>query len=120
MLITVVASFLMVAVSAGVTQAAEVLDRAELYRSLDRLGMPEATMVAAQRRTIMTPLLAVTTISVLLSGTLALPLVGIAVVTAPLSVLLTAGAIVVGVLLVRLAVATSRTVLRGVLAEGRP
>ncbi|WP_324650341.1 FtsX-like permease family protein [Georgenia sp. H159] len=119
-LITVVASFLMVAASAGVTQAAEVMDRAELYRSLDRLGMPEATMVAAQRRTIMTPLVVITAISVTLSGTLVLPLVGVAVVTAPVSVLLTAGCIVAGVLLVRLGVATSRTVLRGVLAEGRP
>ncbi len=119
-LITVVASFLMVAASAGVTQAAEVLDRAELYRSLDKLGMPEATMVSAQRRTIMTPLLVITTISVLVSGTLVLPLVGIALVTAPVSVLVTAASVVVGVLLVRLGVTTSRTVLRGVLAEGRP
>ena len=118
-LITVVASFLMVAASAGVTQAAEVLDRGELYRSLDRLGVPEATMVAAQRRTIMTPLVVVTGISVALAGTLVLPLVGIAVVTAPVSVLVTAACIVAGVLLVRLGVTTSRTVLRGVLAEGR-
>lgn len=117
--ITLVATFLMVAVSAGVTQAAEVLDRAELYRSLDRLGMPEATMVAAQRRTVMKPLVVVTVISVAASATLVLPLVGIAVVTAPVSVLVTAASIVGGVLLVRLGVTTSRTVLRSVLAEGR-
>lgn len=117
--ITLVATFLMVAVSAGVTQAAEVLDRAELYRSLDRLGMPEATMVAAQRRTVMKPLVVVTVIAVAASATLVLPLVGIAVVTAPVSVLVTAASIVGGVLLVRLGVTTSRTVLRGVLAEGR-
>lgn len=118
-IVTLVASFLMVAASAGVTQAAEVLDRAELYRSLDRLGMPEATMVAAQRRTVMKPLVVVTTISVAASGTLVLPLVSIAVVTAPVSVLVIAASIVGGVLLVRLGVATSRTVLRSVLAEGR-
>ncbi|MCM3661283.1 permease [Georgenia satyanarayanai] len=117
--ITLVATFLMVAVSAGVTQAAEVLDRAELYRSLDRLGMPEATMVVAQRRTVMKPLVVVTVIAVAASGTLVLPLVGIAVVTAPISVLVTAASIVGGVLLVRLGVTTSRSVLRGVLAEGR-
>jgi len=76
-------------------------------------------MVAAQRRTIMTPLVVVTGISVALAGTLVLPLVGIAVVTAPVSVLVTAACIVAGVLLVRLGVTTSRTVLRGVLAEGR-
>lgn len=118
-LITVVASFLMVAASAGVTQAAEVLDRAELYRSLDRLGVPEETMVEAQRRTIMTPLLAVTGLSVGLAAVLTLPLVGLAIVLAPVSVLVTAGCVVAGLLLVRLAVTTSRTVLRGVLAEGR-
>ncbi|PYG01176.1 FtsX-like permease family protein [Georgenia satyanarayanai] len=119
-LVTLLASFLMVAASAGVTQAAEVLDRAELYRSLDRLGMPEATMVAAQRRTVMKPLVVITTISVAASGTLVLPLVGIAVVTAPVSVLVIVASIVGGVLLVRLGVTTSRTVLRSVLAEGRP
>ncbi len=118
-LVTVVATFLMVATSAGVTQAAEVLDRAELYRSLDRLGMPEATMVAAQRRTVMAPLLLVTVASVALSGLLVLPLVGLAVVLAPVSVLLVAGCLVAGVLLVRLGVHAARPVLRGVLAEGR-
>src|SRR5690625_1329086 len=118
-LITVVATFLMVATSAGVTQAAEVLDRAELYRSLDRLGMPEATMVAAQRRSVMAPLLLVTVASVALSALLVLPLVGLAVVLAPVSVLLVAGCLVAGVLLVRLGVAAARPVLRGVLAEGR-
>ncbi|WP_226924581.1 FtsX-like permease family protein [Georgenia satyanarayanai] len=117
--VTLVATFLMVAASAGVTQAAEVLDRADLYRSLDRLGMPEATMVTAQRRTVMKPLLVVTTISVAASGTLVLPLVGIAVVTAPASVLVVAASIVGGVGLVRLGITTSQAVLRSVLAEGR-
>lgn len=118
-LITVVATFLMVAASAGVTQAAEVLDRAELYRSLDRLGMPAQTMVAAQRRTVMVPMLVVTAGSVLLSGMLVLPLAGLAVVLAPVSVLVIAGSVVLGVVLVRLGVAAARPVLRGVLAEGR-
>ncbi|HLT83185.1 MAG TPA: FtsX-like permease family protein [Phototrophicaceae bacterium] len=118
-LITVVATFLMVAASAGVTQAAEVLDRAELYRSLDRLGMPEETMVAAQRRTIMVPLLVVTVGAVALSGALVLPLAGLAVAMAPVSVLVIVGCLVLGVLLVRTGVAASRPVLRGVLAEGR-
>ena len=49
-LITVVGSFLMVACSVGVNQAAGILDRGELYRSLDMLGMPVATMDAARRR----------------------------------------------------------------------
>lgn len=118
-LITVVATFLMVAASAGVTQAAEVLDRAELYRSLDRLGMPAQTMVAAQRRTVMAPMLVVTAGSVLLSGLLVLPLAGLAVVLAPVSVLVIAGSVVLGVVLVRLGVAAAQPVLRGVLAEER-
>ena len=113
------ATFLMVAASAGVTQAAEVLDRAELYRSLDRLGMPAQTMVAAQRRTVMAPMLVVTAGSVLLSGLLVLPLAGLAVVLAPVSVLVIAGSVVLGVVLVRLGVAAAQPVLRGVLAEER-
>ncbi|WP_233437853.1 FtsX-like permease family protein [Agromyces laixinhei] len=49
-LITVVGSFLMVACSVGVNQAAGILDRGELYRSLDMLGMPTSTMDAAAPR----------------------------------------------------------------------
>ena len=46
-LITIVVSFVMVACSAGVNQAAAVFDRADLYTSLDHLGMPRKTMDAA-------------------------------------------------------------------------
>lgn len=118
-LITVLGTFLMVAGSAGVTQAAEVYDRTELYRSLDKLGMPQETMVAAQRRTIVVPLLVITSLAVGLSATLVAPLVGMAMVTAPLSVLVIVGTVVAGVALVLGAVAVARPVLRQVLAPGR-
>lgn len=118
-LITVLGTFLMVAGSAGVTQAAEVYDRTELYRSLDKLGMPQETMVAAQRRTIVVPLLVITSLAVGLSAILVAPLVGMAMVTAPLSVLVIVGTVVAGVALVLGAVAVARPVLRQVLAPGR-
>lgn len=118
-LITVLGTFLMVAGSAGVTQAAEVYDRTELYRSLDKLGMPEETMVAAQRRTIVVPLLVITSLAVALSATLVAPLVGMAMVASPLSVLVIVGAIVAGVALVLAGVAVARPVLRQVLTPGR-
>lgn len=118
-LITVVGTFLMVAGSAGVTQAAEVYDRTELYRSLDKLGMPVETMVAAQRRTIVVPLLTVTALALGLSATLLAPIVGMALVTSPLSILVVAGAIAVGLALVLAGVAAAQPVLRQVLTPGR-
>lgn len=117
-LITVVATFLMVAVSAGITQVAEVLDRGTLYRSLDRLGMPVTTMAEAQRSAVLTPLVVLTTATVVVSGTLVLPLTGMAVLLAPLSVAVVAGAVVVGLLLVRLGIAAAQPVLRRTVTSG--
>lgn len=81
--------------------------------------MPQETMVAAQRRTIVVPLLVITSLAVGLSATLVAPLVGMAMVTAPLSVLVIVGTVVAGVALVLGAVAVARPVLRQVLAPGR-
>lgn len=114
-LITIVASFLMVATSAGVTQAAEVLDRAELYRSLDKLGVPLATMVRAQVRTVMVPLVTVAAIAVVVSGMLVLPLAGVAMLTAPLSVAVIIASLILGLTLVRLGVGAAKPVLRSIL-----
>ncbi|MEE6280685.1 FtsX-like permease family protein [Georgenia sunbinii] len=116
-LITIAVSFLMVACSTGVTQAAEVLDRAELYRNLDRLGMPRRTMTTAQTATVMTPLLVIATGTVLLSGLLVAPLAGMAVLLAPTSVAMILAALVLGVLLVRLAVLATRPLLTATLRE---
>ncbi|KAE8762816.1 ABC transporter permease [Georgenia thermotolerans] len=117
-LITLVASFLTVACSVGVNQAASVLDRADLYVSLDRLGMPRKTLEAARTRAVMVPLLTVALGSAGVAAALVLPLVGLALVMAPLSVAVLLACLAAGVGLVRLALLGTRPVVGAVLAPG--
>ncbi|MFF2372429.1 FtsX-like permease family protein [Agromyces sp. NPDC058110] len=117
-LITVVGSFLMVACSVGVGQAAAILDRADLYRSLDMLGMPIATMDAARRRAVMSPLLVTSVGSAVVAAIVMLPLTGIALIVAPLSLVVIAAVLAAGIGLVRLGVASTRPVLVRAAAAG--
>lgn len=116
-LITVVVSFLLVACSAGVNQAAAIVDRRELYVSLDRLGMPRRVMDAARKRAVMSPVRIVTVGSAVLAAVLLFPLTGLALIIAPLSLLLIAGILAFGIALVWLGLAASKPVLDSVLAN---
>lgn len=116
-LITVVASFLLVAASAGVNQAASVLDRKDLYVSLDRLGMPRGVMDAARRRAVMSPVRIVTVGSAAMAALLLFPLTGAAMIFAPLSLLVIAGVLAGGIGLVWLGLAATGPVLDKVLAQ---
>lgn len=100
-LITIGVSFLMVACSAGVNQASAVLDRADLYSSLDKLGMPRHVMERARIRAVMLPLLLVSLGSAAVAALLVLPLAGLALVMAPLSVLTIAACLAAGIGVVR-------------------
>lgn len=100
LIITLVASFLMVAASVGVTQASEMLDQRALHRSLHFLGMPASTVVAARRRSVMSPLLVTALGSALCAVIVVLPLLGIALIIAPLSILTIALVMATGVALV--------------------
>ncbi|WAP52867.1 permease [Arthrobacter sp. ATA002] len=117
-LITVVAGFLMVACSAGINQAATVLDRAELYRSLDRMGMPRGVIDAARIGAVMQPVLLVSIVSTAVPALLLFPLTGAAVLFEPLSMAFLAGSLAVGVALVRAGLAAMGPVLTGVLETG--
>ncbi|MDN3904160.1 FtsX-like permease family protein [Arthrobacter sp. YD2] len=117
-LITVVAGFLMVACSAGINQAATVLDRGELYRSLDRMGMPRGVIEGARIKAVMQPLLLVCTASVTVSAVLLFPLVGAALLFAPASMVILAATVAVGVGLVRAGLAVTAPVLTSVLEDG--
>lgn len=110
-LITVVGSFLMVACSVGVNQAAGILDRGDLYRSLGMLGMPTATMDAARRRAVMSPLRITAIGSALTAAVVMLPLTGITLIVAPLSLLVIAGVLAAGIGIVGLGLAATRPVL---------
>ncbi|RLP67917.1 FtsX-like permease family protein [Mycetocola reblochoni] len=114
--ITLVMSFLMVACSVGVNQAAQILDRRDLYVGLDRLGTPRSVMEAARVRGIVGPLLTVVVSAVIAGGLLVLPLLGIAIVVAPATILTLLLVFAVGVGLVVAGLVASRPVLSAVLA----
>lgn len=111
LIITLVASFLMVAVSVGVNQASGILDQRDLHRSLHFLGVPVETVDAARTRAVMTPLLFTAIGSALCAAVLVFPLVGIAVITAPLSLVTIAAVIAFGIALVWLGVRVTRPLL---------
>lgn len=114
-LITVIASFLLVACSVGVSQAAAILESRDLYTGLDRIGMPARTMDEARRRAVMSPLLAVTLGSAVCAVITVLPLAGITLILAPLSLATILGCLLAGVLIVRVALLATRPVLTAVL-----
>ena len=97
LIITLVASFLMVAASVGVNQAAAILDQRELHRSLHHLGMPLETVDRARRRAIMSPLLITAIGSALCAAVLVFPLLGMALITAPESVLTIVVVVTIGI-----------------------
>lgn len=110
-IITLVASFLMVAASVGVTQASEILDQRPLHTSLHYLGMPMQTMDAARRRAIMSPLLITALGSALCAGVLIFPILGIAMITAPVSLMTIAAVLATGIGLVWLSTQVTRPLL---------
>ncbi len=112
LIITLIGSFLMVAASVGVNQASDVLDQRELHRSLHHLGMPVETVDRARRRAIMSPLLVTALGSALIAALLVFPLVGIAVITAPVSVLTISAVVGVGIALVWASTWATRPLLR--------
>jgi hypothetical protein len=116
-IITLVASFLMVACSVGVNQASAILDRRDLYLSLDRLGMPVKTMDVARTRAVMSPLRLVSIGSALTAAVVMLPLTGVALLQDPASLAIIAACLIVGIAVVWLGLRATRPVLTRVLAE---
>ncbi|WP_308797502.1 FtsX-like permease family protein [Agromyces silvae] len=110
-LITVIGSFLMVACSVGVNQAAGVLDRRDVYRSLGLLGMPISTMDAARRRAVMSPLRITAIGSAVAAAIVMLPLTGITLIVAPLSLVVIAAVLAAGIGVVWLGLRATRPVL---------
>lgn len=119
-LITIVASFLMVACSAGVTQAAAILDRRDLYVSLDRIGMPVSEMNAARSRSVLSPLRITAIGSAVTAAVVVFPLTGLSLLLSPLTLVTVAGCLAVGILLVWAALRATRPVLARVLREPSP
>lgn len=116
-LVTVAGSFLMVACSVGINQAATTLDRAAVHVSLDRLGVPRAVMAEATRRAVMSALWLVSGGSALCAVVLLLPLVGMAIFVQPVAIVTAAAVFAVGFALVRGAAALSTRLVPGILAR---
>jgi hypothetical protein len=116
-LVTMAISFLMVACSVGIDQAATTLDRARVYVSMDRLGVPRQVMTEATRRSVMSTLGSVAGGSALCAVALLLPVVGYTVFTQPLALVVFALIFAAGFGVVRLAVAVAARLVPGILAR---
>ncbi|WP_295776391.1 FtsX-like permease family protein [uncultured Microbacterium sp.] len=107
-LVTLGVGFALLACSVGVTQAASTLEDRELIVGLDRLGMPGRELRRARALTVMVPLRWAAVGGALVGGALALPVVGMTVLVAPVSLAVIVGTFVAGILLVRLSLLASR------------
>ncbi|CAM3520983.1 FtsX-like permease family protein [Isoptericola cucumis] len=116
-LVTVAGSFLMVACSVGINQAAATLDRAAVHVSLDRLGVPRTVMAEASRRSVMSALWMVAGGSALCAAVLLFPLVGFAIFVQPIAVATALAVFAAGFGAVRGAAALSARLVPGILAR---
>lgn len=116
-MLTLAIAFVVAATSAGITQAAAVLDRRRGYALQQLAGVPVELFDATRRREVLGPLLLVSVTSAGVGLVLLLPFFGLAGATDPTGLLVLAGCLAGGVLLMVLATETSRPLLRSVLRE---
>lgn len=118
--VTLVFSFVTVAASVAVNQAADVLDRRDLFVSLDRMGMPRPQLDRSRVLAVRMPLLLVACGSAAAAVLLVAPLSGMALVVNPTALAVVGAALAAGVAVVLLTVRVTRPVLDRVLAEPVP
>lgn len=111
-MLTVLGTFVMVACSVGVSQAAQILDRRDVARSLDIMGTPFEVQDAARRKATVLPLLLAAVGSAVVAGILLFPLLGAAMIIAPISLGVTLSSILFGIGLVLVALVATRPLLR--------
>jgi hypothetical protein len=116
-MVTLVVAFLLAAVSAGIAQAAAVLDRRREIALQHLAGTPVELLDAVRRRSVLVPLLFVSVGSAATALIMLFPLFGTTVATSPQGLLLLFGFLVGGCALVYAATETSRPLLRSVLAD---
>ncbi|GAA4415653.1 FtsX-like permease family protein [Georgenia halophila] len=118
--LTLVISFVTVAASVAVNQAADVLDRRDLFAALDRMGMPPRRVDVARTRAVMGPLTTVALWSAGSAAILILPMASVSAVADPITALTVAAGLAGGILLVRLALLATRPLLDRVMAGPVP
>lgn len=116
-IVTLVITYLVAAASAGITQAASVLDRRREYVLQTLAGTPVELLDEVRRREVLVPLLACSAGSALAALAMLFPLFGLAAVRAPQGLLVLAGCLCAGTALVLGATETARPLLRRVLAD---
>ncbi|WP_169581609.1 MULTISPECIES: permease [Microbacterium] len=110
-LLTLAISFIVVACSTGVTQAAAILEDRELIVGLDRLGVPRRELELARKMTVMTPLRWAALGGMAAGLALTLPLAGLLLVFSPVTMATVALTLFGGLLLVRLSLIATTPVL---------
>lgn len=116
-ILTLAIAFAVAAASAGIAQAASVLDRRQEYALQHLAGVPVELFDEVRRRVVVAPLALVAGTSAAVALVVLLPLFGMALVTAPQGLLLLVGCLAGGGLLVVAATETSRPLMRAVLRE---
>ncbi|MFC8192444.1 FtsX-like permease family protein [Cellulomonas sp. NPDC057328] len=116
-LLTLAIAFLLAAASAGIAQAAQVLDRRREYALATLAGVPGELFDQVRRREVLVPVVYVSAGSALAALVMFFPLFGYAAITAPQGLLLLLGSLTVGCALVLAATESARPLLRRVLAD---
>ena len=116
-LVTLVVAFLLAAVSAGIAQAAAVLDRRREIALQNLAGMPVELLDSVRRRSVLVPLLFVALGSAGTALVMFLPLLGTVAIKDPTGIALLLTFLAAGCALVFAATETSRPLLRSVLAD---
>lgn len=119
-LVTVALAFATVSAALTVHAAAQVFDRRALHVSLERLGMPRATIDEARVRTALQPLVTVCLLGITSGALVVLPLTGAALLMDPVTLVTVGASPVVGLLVARFAVAGTRPLLTQVLDSAEP
>ena len=116
-MVTLVVAFLLAAVSAGIAQAASVLDRRREIALQTLAGTPAELHDAVRRRTVLVPLLFVAVGSAVTALVMFFPLLGVEPMPSPQGPLMLVAFLAGGCALVFAATETSRPLLRSVLAD---
>ncbi|NLG22989.1 MAG: permease [Actinomycetales bacterium] len=115
--LTLVISFVTVAASVAVNQGADILERRELFTSLERIGMPLDGMDRARRLAVLSPLRVVALGSAAAAALLVLPLTGTVLLTDPLSLGTIAALLAAGIAVVWVALRATSPLLARVVAD---
>lgn len=112
--LTLAVAFLMTACSVALNQTAQILDQRALYAGMARMGMTFGQLHRIRRLSVTRSLTAVLGVAVAAACIVALPIVGYAVITDPMTVGTVAAVLLLGIGLIRLGMLTTRPALRRV------